>query len=110
MLLNSLPLKENIVDLIFCLRGTRIMLDRDLARFYQVKPIRLREQVKRNTNRFPNDFMFQLTDIEIDTMVSQNAIPSKQVLGGSLSLIQLTTVIIKIYLNYLNNIFNKSHD
>jgi len=48
-----------------------------------VKAIRLREQVKRNKKRFPEDFMFQLDDSEIDFMVSQNAIPSKQHLGGS---------------------------
>ncbi len=40
------------------------MLDKDLADFYQVKPIRLREQVKRNPNRFPSDFVFQLIDDE----------------------------------------------
>lgn len=60
------------------------MLDRDLAFFFEVKPIRLREQVKRNINRFPSDFMFQLTKEEIDILVSQNAIPSKQHLGGYL--------------------------
>jgi hypothetical protein len=60
------------------------MLDSDLAELYSVKPIRLREQVKRNRARFPEDFMFQLTDGEVDIMVSQNAIPSRQHLGGSL--------------------------
>lgn len=60
------------------------MLDRDLAEFYEVKPIRLREQVKRNADRFPSDFMFQLTDAEVDTLVSQSAIPSRQHLGGAM--------------------------
>jgi len=50
------------------------MLDKDLASLYDVKPIRLREQVKRNMKRFPDDFMFQLNEQEIDSMVSQNAI------------------------------------
>jgi len=50
------------------------MLDRDLALIYGVKSIRLREQVKRNINRFPLDFMFQLDDNEIDFMVSKNTI------------------------------------
>ena len=58
------------------------MLDKDLASLYDVKPIRLREQVKRNMKRFPDDFMFQLNDQEIDSMVSQNAIPSRKHLGG----------------------------
>ena len=63
------------------------MLDKDLASFYGVKPIRLREQVKRNPNRFPDDFVFVLSEKEVDYMVSQNAIPSKQSLGGSLPLV-----------------------
>jgi hypothetical protein len=58
------------------------MLDKDLAAFYEVKPIRLREQVKRNMKRFPPDFMFQLTEEEVEFMVSQNVIPSREHLGG----------------------------
>ena len=54
------------------------MLDRDLAELYGVQAIRLREHVKRNIDRFPSNFMFQLTVKETETMVSQNAIPSKQ--------------------------------
>ena len=60
------------------------MLDRDLAELYGVKAIRLREQVKRNSDRFPINFMFQLTGRKVEAMVSQNAIPSKQHLGGYL--------------------------
>ena len=60
------------------------MLDRDLANLYGVKATRLREQVKRNLDRFPENFMFQLTENEADFMVSQNAIPSKKHLGGYL--------------------------
>ena len=81
---NSLITLEPIEKKIYTIRGIQIMLDRDLASFYEVKPIRLREQVKRNINRFPPDFMFQLTDDEVDFMVSQNAIPSRQHLGGTL--------------------------
>lgn len=60
------------------------MLDRDLAELYGVKGIRLREQVKRNLPKFPSHFMFQLTTVEVDIMVSQNAIPSKKHLGGGI--------------------------
>lgn len=60
------------------------MLDRDLAILYGVKGIRLREQVKRNITKFPSHFMFQLTEQEVEIMVSQNAIPSKGHLGGTL--------------------------
>lgn len=69
---------------IFIIRGVQVVLDKDLATFYEVKPIRLREQVKRNSNRFPDDFVFQLTEKEVDMLVSQNAIPSRQSLGGYL--------------------------
>ena len=60
------------------------MLDRDLAVLYRVKPIALRQQVKRNLDRFPQDFMFQLTAEEAETLVSQNVIPTRRSLGGSL--------------------------
>jgi hypothetical protein len=74
--------QEQIENHIFIIRGEQVMLDRDLAKMYQVKATRLREQVKRNINRFPSHVMFQLTDGETNNMVSQNAIPSRQSLGG----------------------------
>lgn len=76
--------EEVVISKIYEIRGQKVMLDRDLAELYDVKAIRLREQVKRNIEKFPQHFMFQLTEKETDTMVSQNAIPSKQHLGGSL--------------------------
>jgi hypothetical protein len=78
---------DKIQNRIYSIRGLQVMLDKDLASFYDVKPIRLREQVKRNPNRFPDDFVFVLSEKEVDIMVSQNAIPSKQSLGGSLPLV-----------------------
>lgn len=75
---------ETIISKIYHLRSTSVMLDRDLAILFDVKTFRLREQVKRNKMRFPENFMFQLTENEVDVMVSQNAIPSKQYLGGHL--------------------------
>ncbi len=73
---------ETIEKKIYLVRGHKVMLDKDLAMLYGVKPIRLREQVKRNIRRFPGDFMFQLNEKEIEIMVSQNAIPSRKHLGG----------------------------
>lgn len=73
----TLPL-EQVEYWIFTLRGQKVMLDRHLAELYGVKAIALRQQVKRNMERFPNDFMFQANDEEIDYMVSQNVMPSKQ--------------------------------
>ncbi|HIP27956.1 MAG TPA: ORF6N domain-containing protein, partial [Sulfurovum sp.] len=60
------------------------MLDRDLAELYQVETRALKQAVKRNIKRFPSDFMFILTDLEVETLVSQLVIPSKQHLGGAL--------------------------
>jgi hypothetical protein len=68
---NHLIKIDEIRNLIYTIRGVLVMLDKDLALFYNVKPIRLREQVKRNIKRFPADFMFQLTDEEIELMVSR---------------------------------------
>jgi len=73
---------EVIEKRIYLIRGQKVMLDKDLAMLYKVKPIRLREQVKRNIKRFLADFMFKLNEKEIDFMVSQNAIPSRKHLGG----------------------------
>jgi hypothetical protein len=84
--------KENLIPIsldtvkakIYTIRDQQVMLDKDIASLYEVIPIRLREQVQRNIERFPEDFMFQLTDAEVNDMVSQNAIPSRKHLGGSL--------------------------
>ncbi len=65
------------------IRGLRVMIDKDLAEIYGVKPIRLREQVKRNSVRFPETFMFQLDKQEVQLLVSQNAIAGHQSLGGT---------------------------
>ncbi|MBU0672882.1 MAG: ORF6N domain-containing protein, partial [Candidatus Margulisbacteria bacterium] len=58
--------------------------DKDLADLYGVKARRLREQVKRNLNRFPADFMFKLSKTEADLLVSHFATPSRKQLGGHL--------------------------
>ena len=76
--------QEVVMSKIYEVRGEKVMLDRDLAELYDVKAIRLREQVKRNMDKFPTHFMFQLNEGEVNSMVSQNAIPSKQHLGGFL--------------------------
>lgn len=60
------------------------MLDRDLAPLYGVRPIALRQQVKRNRAKFSVDFMFQLTLDEANLLVSQSVIPSRRSFGGSL--------------------------
>lgn len=83
--INQLAMPDEIItSKIYLIRDKKVMLDRDLAVLYDIKAIRLREQVKRNMERFPENFMFQLSKNEVDILVSQNAIPSRQHLGGSL--------------------------
>ncbi|MDO9304551.1 MAG: ORF6N domain-containing protein [Sulfuricurvum sp.] len=74
---------DSIKTKIYTIRGLQVMLDRDLAELYEVETRALKQAVKRNIDRFPNDFMIELTDIEINFMVSQSVIPSKQYLGGA---------------------------
>ena len=59
---------RSIQNRIYEIRGERVMLDRDLAALYEVETKRLTEAVKRNIKRFPQDFMFQLTKEEFDSL------------------------------------------
>ena len=61
---------EKIDRSILVIRGCRVILDSDLANIYGVKTSRLNEQVKRNIERFPEDFMFQLTDQEKENVIA----------------------------------------
>jgi hypothetical protein len=70
---SSLPAVESISLSIASVRGQRVILDSDLAALYGVQTKRFNEQVKRNLNRFPADFMFQLDDQEFDSLRSQLA-------------------------------------
>ena len=63
--------QETIENKIFFLRGKRVMLDRDLAVLYGVETKYLKRQVKRNIERFPEDFMFQLAKEEFNNLRSQ---------------------------------------
>ncbi len=74
------PIIESVEDAIHLIRGQRVMLDSDLARFYGVPLKRLNEQVRRNQNRFPDDFAFQLTREEFTNLKSQFATSSSH--GG----------------------------
>jgi hypothetical protein len=61
---------EVIIDKIIVLRDKKVMIDRDLAALYGVTTKRLNEQVKRNSRRFPDDFMFQVTAEEKEQLIS----------------------------------------
>jgi len=71
----TLP-NEVVISKICLIRELKVMLDDDLAALYQVETRRLNEQVKRNIDRFPEDFMFQLNENEWENLKSQNAISS----------------------------------
>jgi hypothetical protein len=77
------PKETNIASYIYFIRGEKVMLDVDLANLYEVETRALKQSVKRNINRFPSDFMFELKDAEIEFVVSQKLIPSKKYFGGS---------------------------
>jgi hypothetical protein len=67
---NSL-LQLNLENLIYLIRGHKVMLDEDLARLYDVETRLLTRAVRRNNDRFPSDFMFQLSDQELASLRSQ---------------------------------------
>ncbi|WP_303925931.1 ORF6N domain-containing protein [Draconibacterium sediminis] len=67
---------EIIMNKIYFIREQKVMLDSDLAELYGVETRRLNEQVKRNISRFPEDFMFQLSEFEFENLKSQFATSS----------------------------------
>jgi ORF6N domain len=75
--------EEKIIKRITLLRDERVILDLHLAELYGVETRALKQAVRRNINRFPCDFMFELTEDEVDAVVSQNVIPHKKYLGGA---------------------------
>ena len=76
----SLIKPEEIQSRIQEIRGQKVIIDSDLARFYGVETRRLNEQVRRNKDKFPDDFLFPLTSQEVEVLMSQNAISSSH--GG----------------------------
>ena len=78
----QLPVENKVESLIQVIRGQQVMLDRDLAELYGVETRRLNEQVKRNIERFPEDFMFQLTKEEFENWKSQFATSNSIVMGA----------------------------
>jgi len=69
--MDTLMVQGEISSRIFTLRGEQVMMDRDLAELYGVTTKRLNEQVKRNRERFPSDFMFQLDEKEKNELVAK---------------------------------------
>ena len=82
--MNEVKIKDEVVieNLIYEIRGKQVMLDSDLARLYEVETKQLNRQVKRNIERFDDDFMFQLTDLEYQNLKCQNGTSSSNNYGG----------------------------
>ncbi len=72
---------ETISNKIYLIRNQKVMLDRDLADLYQVETKRLKEAVRRNLNRFPEDFMFELTKKEFENWRTQIATSNSDKMG-----------------------------
>ena len=73
---NDLIPEKSILKIIMVIRDQKVILDSDLATLYGVETKRLNEQVRRNIDKFPEDFMFQLTKKEFENLKSQIAISS----------------------------------
>jgi hypothetical protein len=74
--LQVLVAEQKILNRIYFIRGEKVMLDKDLAEMYGVETRVLNQSIKRNVNRFPKDFMFQLSQKEFTYLISQNVTSS----------------------------------
>ena len=72
---------EVIINKIYLIRGQKVMLDRDLAELYQVETRTMNQAVKRHISRFPDDFMFQMTNEELENWISQIVISNSIKMG-----------------------------
>ena len=73
---SELIINKEIQSRIYTIRGLQVMIDRDLASLYGVETRTLNQAVKRNSERFPDGFMFQLAEIETDNLISQSVMSS----------------------------------
>jgi hypothetical protein len=80
----SLVKFESLESKLITYNNQLVLLDKDVANLYGIEPKKLRQQLKRNIDKFPKDYAFIVTESELDSMVSQNVTPSKQSFGGSL--------------------------
>lgn len=72
---------ELVINRIYLIRGQKVMLDRDLAELYGVETKRLKEAVRRNIDRFPDDFMFEMTQEELENWRTQFATSNAEKMG-----------------------------
>ena len=72
---------EVIIDKIYLIRGKKVMLDRDLAELYNIETKQLKRAVRRNINRFPEDFMFELSKKELEKWRYQFGTSNREIMG-----------------------------
>ncbi len=79
---NQITLREEtVISRIFLIRGKKVMLDRDLAEFYGIETRRLKEQVRRNSERFPEDFMIEFSRDELEKFRKQLGSSNREIMG-----------------------------
>ncbi len=79
-IITEIPLTPEIIrEKIYIIRGKKVMIDRDLAILYEILTKQLNQSVRRNVDRFPEDFMFQLTKKEMDNWICQIGISNFKV-------------------------------
>ena len=81
---NTLIPDEVIMKKIYLLRGSKVMMDRDLADLYEIETKQLKRAVRRNISRFPKDFMFELSQEEFNNLRSQFGTSSLETLNPSI--------------------------
>ena len=74
---------ETLESKLIKLRNCLVLLDKDVASLYEIEPKKLRQQLKRNLDKFPEDYAYQILDEELEFVVSQNVTPSKKQYGGT---------------------------
>ncbi len=79
--MTDIMLAETIASRIYLIRGIKVMLDRDLAELYEVETAQLKRAVRRNIDRFPDDFMFELTKKELDNWRCQFGTSNRDKMG-----------------------------
>jgi len=66
---------ESLSNKLIAINNQVVLLDKDVAELYDIEPKKLRQQIKRNIEKFPKDYAYQISDADINTMVSQNVTP-----------------------------------
>lgn len=95
--------EDLVVNKIFTIRDQKVMLDRDLAQLYQIETKRLKEAVRRNSNRFPSDFMFELTEVEFKNWRTQFASSNSDKMGLRISPMVFTEYGVLMLSSVLNS-------